>query len=206
MDILLSQLEMEKRSEMSQHLSKMKKNLPKILKFTPQQETQKKLQKIKSFTDFQDHFPSGSKVFIPSMGKEGILQEYLGSNGNVVVLSQSMRISLHWSELKQTSNVTTNFLSLKKGKDFKNSIQISADEVKTKMDLRGLSVEEALQKVEKELDKALVKGEPRLQLIHGEELLKKIIRSYLSRSVYVKKWQSGLTYGMGDGVTWVDLT
>ena len=180
-DTLLSQLEMEKRSKVSQHLSEMKKNLPKILKFNPQLANPKNPQKIKTFTEFQDRFPSGSKVFIPRIGQEGILQEYLGSKGNVAILSQSMRMSLHWSELQQPSSP-----SFKKGKDFKVSVQMSADGEETKMDLRGLSAEQALQTLEKKLDRALVKGEARLQVIHGEELLKKNY-SLLFISLYLCK-------------------
>ena len=202
---LLSQLEMEKKAEASQHLSKMKENLPKILKFYPQKATQKHStsEKIKTFAEFQNRFPSGSKVFIPRIGQEGVLQEYIKSKDNVVVLSQSIRMSLHWSELQEA--VSSSFTPREKG--FKVSIQISSEKGESgKMDLRGLSGEQALEKLEKELDRALVRGELRLQVIHGGELLKKVIRSYLSRSVYVKKWQSGLAYGGADGVTWVDLS
>jgi DNA mismatch repair protein MutS2 len=40
---------------------------------------------------------------------------------------------------------------------------------------------------------------------HGTDTLKKGVRSYLSRSIYVKKWKAGTPETGGDGVTWVEL-
>ena len=50
-------------------------------------------------------------------------------------------------------------------------------------------------------------NEDRLKIIHGHgtESLKKAIRTYLSRSIYVKKWKAGSAETGGDGVTWVEL-
>jgi DNA mismatch repair protein MutS2 len=81
-----------------------------------------------------------------------------------------------------------------------------ADEDRT-LDLRGKTVEEALSELELALDKAAQTQEDRLKIIHGHgtETLKKAVRTYLSRSIYVKKWKAGSPEGGGDGVTWVEL-
>jgi DNA mismatch repair protein MutS2 len=75
------------------------------------------------------------------------------------------------------------------------------------VDLRGQTVEEALSKLEMELDQSARQKEDRIKIIHGHgtETLKKAVRTYLSRSVYVKKWKAGSSEQGGDGVTWAEL-
>jgi DNA mismatch repair protein MutS2 len=76
------------------------------------------------------------------------------------------------------------------------------------IDLRGQTVEEAISHLEIELDKSAAQKEDRIKIIHGHgtEALKKAVRTYLSRSVYVKKWKSGSAEQGGDGITWAELT
>jgi DNA mismatch repair protein MutS2 len=75
------------------------------------------------------------------------------------------------------------------------------------VDLRGKTVEDSLSILEMELDRAAANKEDRLKIIHGHgtEVLKKSVRTYLSRSVYVKKWKAGAPEQGGDGMTWVEL-
>jgi DNA mismatch repair protein MutS2 len=75
------------------------------------------------------------------------------------------------------------------------------------LDLRGKTVDDAVSELEVALDLATAQSEDRLKIIHGHgtETLKKSIRTYLSRSVYVKKWKAGSKETGGDGVTWVEL-
>jgi DNA mismatch repair protein MutS2 len=80
------------------------------------------------------------------------------------------------------------------------------DAIRT-LDIRGKTVEDSLELLEVELDQASVKKEDRIKIIHGHgtEALKKAIRAYLSRSLYVKKWKAGSPDQGGDGMTWVEL-
>ena len=61
--------------------------------------------------------------------------------------------------------------------------------------------------LENTLDLATLQKEDRLKIVHGHgtEALKKAIRNYLSRSIYVKKWKAGNQDSGGDGLTWVEL-
>ena len=81
-----------------------------------------------------------------------------------------------------------------------------ADDDRT-LDLRGRTVDDALSELEVALDKASHAREDRMKIIHGHgtEALKKAVRTYLSRSIYVKKWKAGSPEGGGDGITWVEL-
>jgi DNA mismatch repair protein MutS2 len=76
------------------------------------------------------------------------------------------------------------------------------------IDLRGQRVEDAIEQLESELDNAVRNKEERVKIIHGHgtEALKKAVRSYFSRSTYVKKWRAGDPNTGGDGITWVELS
>jgi DNA mismatch repair protein MutS2 len=76
------------------------------------------------------------------------------------------------------------------------------------LDLRGKTTEEAIEILEVELDQAAIRKEDRIKIIHGHgtEALKKAVRAYLSRSLYVKKWKAGASDQGGDGITWVELS
>ncbi|MGZ3691165.1 MAG: Smr/MutS family protein, partial [Pseudobdellovibrio sp.] len=86
-------------------------------------------------------------------------------------------------------------------------VQVSFIDADRQLDLRGKTVDEAISELEVALDRATEQNEDRLKIIHGHgtESLKKAIRTYLSRSVYVKKWKAGNSETGGDGVTWVEL-
>jgi DNA mismatch repair protein MutS2 len=115
-----------------------------------------------------------------------------------------MRLMVHWRDLKPSrtsQNPTQNII--RKSAHYAHGQNVE-DRV---IDVRGLTVEEAISQIELQLDTASLAGEDRVKLIHGHgtEVLKRKIRSYLSRSVYVKKWSAGTAESGGDGLTWVEL-
>jgi DNA mismatch repair protein MutS2 len=187
-------------------LQKIKYELPKIIKQSDKEsstQTSQRLQ-ILSAEDFAKAFPPGSAVHISSLGRDGIVQGVPNSKGEVPVLSNSMRLLLLWHDLKpavQSQNPTQNIL--RKTGRFAYS-PADSDRV---VDLRGLTSEDAISQLEIQLDAASLGSEDRIKVIHGHgtDALKRSIRSYLSRSVYVKKWAAGNADTGGDGVTWVEL-
>ncbi|MBV2167580.1 MAG: Smr/MutS family protein [Bdellovibrio sp.] len=154
--------------------------------------------------EFGKKFPPGSKVFVPTLNQDGIIQSTPNSKGDVLILSGSVRLQLNWQDLKppgKPQNPTSQLV--RQG----SSISVAlADDDRT-LDLRGKTVEDALSELELALDKAAQSREDRMKIIHGHgtEALKKAVRTYLSRSIYVKKWKAGSPEGGGDGVTWVEL-
>ncbi|WP_374078984.1 Smr/MutS family protein [Bdellovibrio bacteriovorus] len=154
--------------------------------------------------EFAKRFPTGSKVFVASLNQDGIVQSTPNSKGEVLVLSGSVRLQLHWQELRppgKPQNPTSQLV--RQGSSFSVAL---ADDDRT-LDLRGKTVEEALSELEMALDKAAQSREDRMKIIHGHgtEALKKAVRTYLSRSIYVKKWKAGSPEGGGDGITWVEI-
>jgi DNA mismatch repair protein MutS2 len=181
-------------------LSEIKNTLPEIVKATPF----KIENKVTSADDFAQKFPPGSKVHVPALNQDGIIQSQPNSKGEVLILSNSIRLQLPWFELKpagQAQNPTAQIV--RKNTGFTASL---VDEDKT-LDLRGKTVDEALGELEIALDNAFSRKEDRMKIIHGHgtEALKKSVRTYLSRSVYVKKWKSGSGDQGGDGITWVEI-
>lgn len=174
----------------------VKMELPEIVRGT-------RTQKIESAEEFAQKFPPGSKIFIPSLNQEGIIQGTPNSKGQLPILAQSMRLFLPWEQLmppRSFDNPTQKILR-------KSGVTTSFSNEEKTLDLRGLRVEEALAKIDRELDAAMMSKQGRLQIIHGHgtDSLKKSIRASLSRSPYVRTWKAGDDLTGGDGVTWVEL-
>lgn len=183
-------------------LQDIKYQLPEIIKGN-QVPSMQGATAVQSADDFGKKFPPGSKVFVPSLNQDGIIQSLPNSKGEVMVLSQSIRLQLHWQELKPAHKFTNPTSQLVQ----KANVQVSFHDEDRTLDLRGKTVDSALSELEIALDRASVQKEDRLKIIHGHgtESLKKAIRTYLSRSVYVKKWKAGTSESGGDGITWVEL-
>ncbi|AHI05386.1 DNA mismatch repair protein [Bdellovibrio bacteriovorus W] len=184
-----------------QALQEIKHKLPEIVKAKPITQAGAP----ESAEEFAKKFPSGSKVFVSSLNQDGIVQSTPSSKGLVSILSGSVRLQLHWQDLRPPGkpfNPTAQIIR-QSGSGFSVSL---SDEEKA-LDLRGKTVDEALSELEVALDKAANNREDRIKIIHGHgtEALKKAVRTYLSRSIYVKKWKAGARDGGGDGITWAEL-
>ncbi len=184
-----------------ENLQKIKVEMPTVVKASSNVE---KSFKIETAEEFTRRYPPGSKVFVSQLNSDGIVQGRPNNKGEVPVLSKSMRLVLPWTELKppeKVQNPTTEVLR-------KTSLfQMSSHGGDRTVDLRGLNIEDAVSKLELQLDTAALNSEDRIKVIHGHgtETLKRSIRSYLSRSPYVKKWMAGTKDSGGDGITWVEL-
>jgi len=188
-------------------LSEIKNTLPEIIKSRPAQ--QQNQAALLSAEDFAQKFPTGSKVFIPQMNQDGIVQSSPNNKGEVMVLSNSLRLSLPWHELKPPAgaqNPTAQIIRRTTGGGGA-PISIALSEQEKTLDLRGLTVEEAIHQLESTLDQSALRKENRIKIIHGHgtEALKKAVRTHLSRSLYVQKWKAGSPEQGGDGVTWAEL-
>jgi DNA mismatch repair protein MutS2 len=202
-DELIERAKAEDVFKKHENLARLKSQLPEVVRATSGGSGRAET-RIESVAEFAKRFPPGTRVFVPSLGRDAVVQGEPSGRGEVPVLSNSMRISVSWTDVKppqQSSNPTSQIVRQTKG------YSISPMEQDRVIDLRGLSVEEALQQLETQLDVAALNDEDRVKVIHGHgtEALKKSLRSYMSRSVYVKKWHAGTGESGGDGVTWVVL-
>lgn len=181
-------------------LQEIKHKLPEIVKAKPITQPGAP----ENSEEFGKKFPPGSKVFVSSLNQDGIVQSTPNSKGEVLILSGSIRLQLHWQDLKPPGKpVNPTGQLVRQSSSFTAAL---VDEDRT-LDLRGKTVDDALSELEVALDKAAQAREDRIKVIHGHgtEALKRAVRTYLSRSVYVKKWKSGSSDTGGDGITWVEL-
>lgn len=184
-----------------QALQEIRTQLPEIVKAKP---TPSSAPSLLTNEDFGKAYPPGSKIFIPSLKQDGIIQSLPNSKGEVFVLASSMRLQLKWQDLKppqKPGNPTAQILR----QSFGSSIPLQNEE--RVIDVRGKTVADALEEIEQALDQATQLQEDRVKIIHGHgtETLKRAVRTALSRSLYVKKWKAGGTEHGGDGVTWVEI-
>ncbi|MCB0349813.1 MAG: Smr/MutS family protein [Bdellovibrionales bacterium] len=188
-----------------EELEKIKFELPQIIKATSDTERGSSTQSTPSTADeFIKAYPAGSTVHIGSLGRDGIIQGHPNARGEIPVLSSSMHLHIHWQDLKPSrhSQNPTQKVLRKSG-----HFSFSPTDQDRVVDLRGLSSEDAISQLEIQLDTASLGSEDRVKVVHGHgtDTLKRAIRSYLSRSVYVKKWQAGTNETGGDGITWIEL-
>lgn len=143
----------------------------------------------------------GQEVFLPKYNQQGYVVSAADSNGIAIVQVGMMKMNLPLTELRlqKAKQVTeTGAPKVMVGK---------AKEIKTELDLRGLTVDEALEMVEKYLDDAYLAGLPKAYLIHGKGTgaLRKAITGVLAGHGFVKNHRLG-EYGEGGiGVTVVEL-
>ena len=200
----ISQIKASETLDRHRKLQNIKFNLPEIVKSTSVT-IKANPGSIGSSAEFAERFPPGTKVFVPSLNQDGIVQSTPNSKGEVLILSNSLRLQLPWEELKpaQKGGNPTARLARQGG-----VASASLNNEEKTLDLRGQSVEVALSKLENTLDLAVTQQEDRIKVIHGHgssDILKKSIRNFLSRSMYVKKWKAGGSESGGDGITWVEL-
>jgi len=200
-DTMIEHSQVEDVFRKHERLGQLKQNMPEIVKASSVKAGGPP--KIENAEDFGRAYPPGTKVFAPTLGRDAVIQSQPNAKGEVAILSNSMRLLVLWSALRppqHASNPTTDVVR-KVGE-----ISSPMDQDRT-VDLRGTHLEEALSQLEEQLDTAAINHEDRIKIIHGHgtDTLKKGIRSYLSRSVYVKKWKAGTPESGGDGVTWVEL-
>ena len=182
-------------------LQTIKHDLPEVVKSS---QVQAKRPKMESAEDFEKIYPPGSVVFIPSVGQEGVIQGKANNKGEIPVLSHSMRLFVHWQQLRPPQSMQNPTQSIVRRS---SGVTVTLTDAERVIDVRGKSVEDAIGQIEMQLDAAALNDEDRVKIVHGHgtEVLKRAVRAHLSRSVYVKKWKAAPPETGGDGVTWAEL-
>lgn len=136
----------------------------------------------------------GQAVEVPSLGRQGRILELRGEEALVQV--GPLKMTLKAKELKPLQAQET-------PKGFSARPKREAQEV----DLRGLTVEEALLEVESALEEARALGLPSLRLLHGKGTgaLRQAIRDFLRRDKRVESFADAPPHEGGHGVTVVVL-
>ncbi|MQR87239.1 endonuclease MutS2 [Bacillus megaterium] len=143
---------------------------------------------------------AGDEVKVLSWGQKGTLVERV-SNNEWQVQMGIMKMKVKAKDLEYISSpkpVETKPLATVKGKDY---------HVNLELDLRGERYENALIRVEKYIDDALLANYPRVSIIHGKGTgaLRKGVQEYLKNHRSVKNIRFGEASEGGSGVTVVEF-
>ncbi|QOR65748.1 endonuclease MutS2 [Cytobacillus suaedae] len=147
-------------------------------------------------TRVNQEFQVGDEVKVISFNQKGHLLEKVGSKDWQVQMG-IMKMKVNVADLEYVSRpkpVVTKPLATVKGKDYHVSLEL---------DLRGERFDNALLRVEKYIDDALLAGYPRVSIIHGKGTgaLRQGVQEYLKNHRSVKSIRFGEPGEGGSGVT-----
>ena len=148
---------------------------------------------------------TGDTVIIRDIGKSAKVLSPADKNGNVEVQAGSIKTRVKLSNLRLCENVP-------KKKETKSSVKLQGESrlnmaASTRLDLRGMTVDECLIELDRFIDQGLRTGLNEFTVVHGKGTgaLRTAVTRYLKASPYVKTSRLGV-YGEGeDGVTIVTL-
>ena len=144
----------------------------------------------------------GDEVYVPKFTQHGTVLSLPDKNNNVQLQIGIMKVSVNLDELQQSAKTKET------GKTMVHKISASKSEnIKSELDLRGLMVEEALDKVDKYLDDAYLSSLAQVRIIHGKGTgaLRSAVREQLKHHRHVASYRFGAFNEGGDGVTVVEL-
>lgn len=190
----LRKMQQEKSAQIKEHeLIQAKKQLEDA---TPKLKTGQK----KKAAGSKQELKAGDEVKVLSFDQKGHLIERVSAKEWQVQMG-IMKMKVKESDLEfiqAQQKVETKPLSTVKGKDFHVSLEL---------DLRGERFENALSRVEKYIDDALLAGYPRVSIIHGKGTgaLRQGVQEYLKNHRSVKNIRFGDAGEGGTGVTVVQF-
>ena len=155
-----------------------------------------KVQENKSESAKEIH--EGDIVFVPSFKANGIVLQVKKDEGKAIVQMGVIRATLSIKDLELSPNqAQSNNSSEIKNKDFLE------DTLSMKLDLHGATVEEAIDMLDKYLDKAYLHGMPYVYIIHGKGTgaLREAVFDYLRKSKIVAHFETGSLSEGGTGTT-----
>jgi len=144
----------------------------------------------------------GEEVYIPKFTQHGSVLSLPDKKGNLQVQVGIMKVTVNLEELQQSAKPKET------GKTLVHKISSAKTEnISSELDLRGLLVEEALDKVDKYLDDAYLSSLAQVRIIHGKGTgaLRSAVRDQLKHHRHVKTYRFGAFNEGGDGVTVVEL-
>jgi DNA mismatch repair protein MutS2 len=144
----------------------------------------------------------GERVRIESLRSTGILTEVKEPLNRVEVLTDKAKVKAPLSEIVQALDGKE--IGIPKGPSI---LKGTEEEASSQLNVIGLTVEDALPKVDKFIDQALLHGLEKVQIIHGvgSGRLRDAIGRYLNGHRAVKSLSSGETMKGGRGITIVEL-
>jgi DNA mismatch repair protein MutS2 len=147
----------------------------------------------------------GERVRIEGLRSTGILTDVKEPLKRVEVLTDKAKVKAPFSQIVEvTDENESKRAEVSKGQPL---LKGTAEEPSSQLNVIGLTVEDALPKVDKFIDQALLHGLEKVQIVHGvgSGRLRDAIGRYLSGHRAVKSLSSGEATKGGRGITHVEL-
>lgn len=147
----------------------------------------------------------GTLVLIKRLNQKAQVLEKPSDNGEVLVQAGIMKLTVKLRDLR--------IINEEKGDERKEKsgvgriVSTKSKEIKNELDLRGLTVDEAVIETEKYLDDAYLAGLPKAYLIHGKGTgaLRSAVTDLVKKHSFVSSFRIGGYHEGGHGVTVVEL-
>ena len=178
---------------------------------TSVQQIEEKVEKPKTRKQVTEELPTpvkqrpirlGDKVKLRTLGKEGVVSSLGVEQAEIMVGNLRVRVDLYDLELigGQMQEKPKKEINTEAG-------GFRAPSPGVELDLRGLNVDETLEKLEHYLDRAYISGLPFARLVHGKGTgkLRDAVRKAVANHPYVERFEPGQRSEGGDGVTVVHL-
>ncbi len=152
----------------------------------------------------------GLNVFVTTLGKNGTIIDVNGNDVTVQVGILKMNVPAKKCLVTKAQPVSAEPESTKKRKKAGYSHQMfvaKSSSAKQEVDLRGMTLNEAIPIVDKAIDDAMLAGISQLRLIHGKGTgaLRAGLTAYLQNNRFVKKLEMASLETGGSGATVIDL-
>ena len=151
-------------------------------------------------------FHLGQRVLLPALQTTGVITELGGEQVEVQI--GRLRVRARTSELALPGEAAeAPLVGPKRPLGSGTRLAVTPEPPPFELDLRGMTVDEALEEIERRLDAASYAGLPFVRIIHGKGTgrLRQAIRESLRSNPYAATFQSGSDAEGGDGVTVVHL-
>ena len=152
----------------------------------------------------------GRRVFVASLGKDGVILDAKGNDVTVQVGILKLTVPAGKCLLTKAQPADTVPPEQKKRKKAGYAHQMfvaKAGSARQEIDLRGLTLDEAIPVVDKAIDDALLAGVGQLRLIHGKGTgaLRAGLTAYLETNRFVRRLETAALELGGSGATVIDL-
>ncbi|NMA95134.1 MAG: endonuclease MutS2 [Clostridiales bacterium] len=147
----------------------------------------------------------GDTIYIENLNQKGQVLSLPDEDGQLQVQVGIMKVSAHISNVRKA--IDTEDDKPTRYKPSAKNISVKDRKVRTEIDLRGRSAEEAILEVEKFLDDSLLLGLGEVTIIHGKGtgVLRNRVQEHLRNHPHIKSFRLG-KFGEGEsGVTVVNL-
>lgn len=154
-----------------------------------------------------EEIKKGDGVYVISLDQNGTVLTEPNNKGELTVKLGIMQTKVHISDVALVADSEVQAPKKQKNQPTKKMDLSKAISMKSELDVRGNTTDEAMGQVEKFLDDAYLAHLPQVTIIHGKGTgtLRAAIHSQLRKIRYVKSFRLGL-YGEGEnGVTIVEL-